>query len=293
MTWQPSNDYDPAESWKNAGDEADARSAPALRPRYRPPVGMPLQPARRWPISVAFVLHALLVLIIAAPALVAVTLPLVTEGAGGPGPAGGGGGGTRGTGGRPLVVERLQYMHPTPPLPPPVAPPAEVPPVPPVTPPIEEKKPEEPNVDIEIEQPKESMDLALTAGIGGGTGNDGTKGSGPGSGGGVGSGVGTGRGSGTGPGTGGGEGTIYPPSPEFTLIPPFPVPQKVKGRTVTVLFTIDENGVVKKIELSPGTGDGKYDRRLVEQYLNATFRPATKWDGTAVAAIFPMQVALY
>jgi len=290
MSWQSPHDSDPADSWKNTGDEVDSRSMPASRPPYRPPVGIPVQQARRWPLSLAFALHALLVLIIAAPAFVAVTLPLITQGAGGPGPAGGGGGGTRGSGGGPLVVERLQYIHPTPPPAAKITPPAEVPPV---APPVEEKNPAQPEIDIHIEQPKQSMDLALTAGIGGGTGNDGTNGSGSGSGGGVGSGVGTGRGSGTGPGTGGGEGTIYPPSPEFTLIPPFPVPQKVKGRTVTVLFTIDQHGVVTKIELSPGTGDGRYDRRLVEQYLHATFRPATKWDGTAVAAVFPMQVALY
>ena len=290
MSWQPPNDPDPADSWKDTGDEADSRLVSSSRPPYRPPIGIPAQQARRWPISVSFVLHALVVLIIAAPAFVAVTLPIVTQGAGGAGPAGGGGGGTRGSGGGRLVVERLQYVHPSPPVTPAAVPPSEVPPVPP---PVEEKKPVQPEIDIDIEQPKQSMDLALAAGIGGGTGNDGTSGSGPGSGGGVGSGVGTGRGSGTGPGTGGGEGTIYPPAPEFTLIPPFPIPQKVKGRTVTVLFTIDEHGVVKKIELSPGTGDGKYDRRLVEQYLNATFRPATRWDGTAVAAVFPMQVALY
>ncbi|MGI9078858.1 MAG: energy transducer TonB [Gemmatimonadaceae bacterium] len=290
MSWQPPNDSDPAGGWKGTGDEADSRPMAALRPPYRPPVGIPAREARRWPLSVSFAFHALIVLIVATPAFFAIALPLATEGAGGPGPAGGGGGGTRGSGGKPLLVERLQYVHPVPPPPPTVTPSAEALPVPP---PVEEKTPAQPDIDIEIQQPKQSMDLSLAAGVGGGTGNDGTNGSGSGIGGGVGSGIGTGRGSATGPGTGGGEATIYPPAPEFTLIPPFPVPQKVKGRTVTVLFTIDEHGIVKKIELSPGTGDGKYDRRLVEQYLNATFRPATRWDGSAVAAVFPMQVALY
>lgn len=290
MTLRPSNDSDPVNGWKETEHDVGSASPTSVRP-YRPPIGMPLQRPHRWPLTLSFGLHALIVLIIAVPALMVAALPLVADGAGGPGPAGGGGGGTRGSGGRPLVVERLQYFQPVPAAAPPVIPPAEVPP--PVTPPLEEQTtPPAPKIDIVIEQPKQSMDLALASGIGGGTGNDGTSGSGAGRGGGVGTGVGTGRGSGTGPGTGGGEGTIYPPTPDFTLIPPFPIPQRVKGRTVTLLFTIDERGVVRKIDLAPGTGDGKYDRRLIEQYLNATFRPASRWDGTAVAAVFPMQVTL-
>ena len=70
---------------------------------------MPLSTAGRWQGTILSVLlHALLILLLLAPALVAKrTLLDAPPGAGGEGPAGGGGGGSGGTGGSPLE-ERLQ-----------------------------------------------------------------------------------------------------------------------------------------------------------------------------------------
>jgi protein TonB len=250
-------------------------------------------------VPVALLLHALIVLALAAPAIVAARslLPEPATGAGGPGPAGGGGGGTRGTGGS-SAVERIRYVQTRPAAAEPAAPekvavPAPVPPprVEPVPDPEPEAVPQPtapadvPPVSVAPATDTGATVTSATIGTGGGTGNDGTGGSGPGSGGGVGSGVGTGRGSGNGPGTGGGSGTIYPPTPEFTLIPPMPYPRKVRGRTVTALFSVDSTGKVTRVELSPGSGDGGYDRRLRETFASFRFRPATRYDGTPVAAV--------
>jgi periplasmic protein TonB len=275
--------------------EGSAHTGPSRRP-YRPPIGVPLERPSRWSIVWSVAVHVAILLAIMAPAIgVSILVPEVV-GAGGEGPAGGGGGGRRGSGGSPdRVEERLQYIAP-PSAPAPT--PTPVPQVtPPVLPPIEpEKKKEEPvtpSLEIKIDAPKTSLDMSVTAGVGGGTGNDGSGGTGPGSGGGVGSGVGTGRGSANGPGTGGGPGTNFAPHPDFLLIPPMPVPNKVKGKKITVLFTVDERGRVQKVELANSSGDGDYDRRIKEVCSQFRFRPATRWDGTPIAyERYPMQMAL-
>lgn len=255
-----------------------------VRPPYRPPVGMPLERPPRWGAVLSVAVHALLVLLLISPALIIAAAPELTQGAGGPGPAGGGGGGTRGSGGGSTVVERLQYMQ----VVPPVETPDRVPlveevPETPVEPPVEEEKPLEPVVQLDIKAPTTKLDMALTAGIGGGTGNDGTGGTGPGTGGGVGSGVGTGRGSNVGSGTGGGEGQVYPPTPDFLTVPPMPKPRKVSGETVRLSFEVDERGNVLRFDFTP-TSDRDYNRRIREQFRDVRFRPAVRWDGVPVAA---------
>lgn len=264
----------------------DPRHDPGMRgrPRYRPPVGMPLSHSPRWTGLAAALLHGVLLLLMISPALVAVSIPDAEQGAGGPGPAGGGGGGTRGSGGGERVVERLQYIDIRPPAPlPEVVPPVEQeqPVVPP--PEVEETRPQDQVVELDIQMPTTKLDLALTAGIGGGTGNDGTSGTGPGRGGGVGSGVGTGRGSGEGPGTGGGEGEVYPPTPDFLTIPPMPKPRKVVGQVVQMKFQVDTDGSVMGFEFTP-TSDSDYNRRIREQFKEVRFRPAVRWDGQPVIA---------
>lgn len=249
------------------------------RPRYRPPIGMPLRRNPRWSAFVSALLHGLLILLLVSPALVAVSVSdEMMPGAGGPGPAGGGGGGRNGSGGGRHVVEKLQYMHVE------ETPEAPVPPVEeekPVEEPVEEEKPVEPVVELDITLPTTKLDLALTAGIGGGTGNDGSGGTGPGRGGGVGSGVGTGRGSGTGPGTGGGPGEIYPPTPDFLTIPPMPKPRKVIGQVVKLRFQVDVDGSVIAFDFTP-TSDSDYNKRIREQFKDVRFRPAVRWDGQPV-----------
>lgn len=245
---------------------------------------MPLSRPPRWTGLAAALLHGFLLLLLISPALVAVAIPEPEQGAGGPGPAGGGGGGTRGSGGGERVVEKLQYIDVRPPAPQPEVPPLEEVPPPEVTPPVEEEeKPVAEVVELDIKAPTMKLDLALTAGIGGGTGNDGTSGTGPGRGGGVGSGVGTGRGSGEGPGTGGGEGEIYPPTPDFLTMPPMPKPRGVVGEVVQLKFQVDVDGSVLAFEFTP-TSDSNYNRRIREQFKDVRFRPAVRWDGQPVVA---------
>lgn len=266
------------------------------RRKYRPPIGIPIAKQRTLGGAIVSIgLHVLVVLLLIFPFLAPETV-LEMMGAGGPGPAGGGGGGTRGTGGGRVVSERVQYVVPTPP-PPTKAPdperfqvPIEKPPEvkPPEIVPPPEVKPE----PTPIPQPTAAAtDVNLpvadaaskVAGAGGGSGNDGSGGSGPGSGGGVGSGIGTGRGSGVGAGTGGGAGTIYPPTPAELFIPPIPVPNGVKGKTITIVFDVDSTGKVIDFELTP-TRDAGYNRKLREILGATRFRPATDGTGRPVRA---------
>jgi periplasmic protein TonB len=274
--------------------------SPESRKRpYRPPIGIPIRQQRKLVGAIVSVLlHLLVVLLLVFPFFGS---DLIAEmlGAGGPGPAGGGGGGSGGTGGGRVVTERIQYVVPPRPataepdptrIQPPEVKPVEVPP---------EEKPPEP-VPIEVPPPTaasvpvpEVADLTVdlpaadvaskTAGTGGGSGNDGSAGSGSGSGGGIGSGIGTGTGSGVGAGTGGGSGKVFPPTPSELFIPPIPVPDKVKGKTITIVFDVDSTGKVIDFELTP-TRDAGYNRKLREILGATRFRPATDATGRPVRA---------
>src|SRR6476661_4243012 len=89
-------------------DAAPPGEAPE-RPRYRPPIGIPVPKQSTLASTLLSIgLHVLVILLLITP-LVLSNLPLdEVEGAGGAGPAGGGGGGRRGMGGD---VERLHYMQ--------------------------------------------------------------------------------------------------------------------------------------------------------------------------------------
>ncbi len=254
------------------------------RPRYRPPIGIPVAKQRRTgSLLLAIFLHVAIIVLLIVP----FTSPeLMSEvlGAGGFGPAGGGGGGNRGNGGQ-IKQERLQFVRVAPP------PPAPTPPVPQIKPP--EIKP--PVVPPPVPQPKpqvvpptpsQATDASdaksATSGTGGGAGTDGSAGSGPGSGGGVGSGVGTGKGTSVGAGTGGGPGTVYPPAPTELFLPPLPVPNKAKG-TIVVVFDVDSTGKVLDLQFNP-TKDGSYNRKLREALIAIRFRPAVNAQGVPVRA---------
>jgi len=255
----------------------------AQKPRrpLRPLHGIP-EPDKRGPtgVIVSSLLHALIILSLVLPPLIArqLTAP-ENQGAGGAGPAGGGGGGTRGSGGE-LRPERVRFLHFS-------APPAAAPPPPAVTtqpvitpPPPPEPKPEAPLAAPAAEQASAAPTVA-TPGTGGGTGNDGSGGSGPGSGGGVGSGVGTGRGSGTGPGTGGGGNEIFPPTVTNLAILPIPVPSRVRPYKLVAQFEVDERGNARLLAFNPSRDSG-YNRKIREMLSEVRFRPATRADGTAV-----------
>lgn len=280
------------EPWRD--EPVDA--AQVVRPRYRPPIGIPSPTGRSWRgTAISVVLHLLVVLAIVSPWAFPTVLQEI-QGGGGPGPAGGGGGGTGGTGGdRGLGVrERLHYIHvaPTPPAAtpatvPPVTPPVVPPPTPPVTPPVTpppQPTPPPPAAPTTAAQPSADPGAAApVAGTGGGTGNDGTAGSGSGSGGGVGTGIGPGRGSGTGAGTGGGPGDVYPPQATEVFIPPLPVPGKVRGTRLVAIFDVDSTGRVLAFEFTQ-TRDGGYNRKLREVLGGFRFKAGHRVDGTPVRA---------
>lgn len=262
-------------------DTADV--PPSERPRYRPPIGVPVGNQRRVrSLLISIGIHLLIIILLIVP----FTSPeLIREvlGAGGLGPAGGGGGGNRGTGGI-AKYERLQFVRIAPaPTPPPalVKPPTLKPIVPPppptkpvVNPPPQPAAPTPPSTAAATDA------KSLVTGTGGGAGTDGSAGAGPGSGGGVGSGVGTGKGTSVGPGTGGGPGTVYPPAPTELFLPPLPVPNKAKG-TVVVVFDVDSTGKVMDLQFTP-TRDGAYNRKLREALVAIRFRPAVNAQGVPV-----------
>ena len=259
-------------------------SVPPKRPRppYRAPVGLP-KGRENWRVGsiASALLHLGLLLLIIYPFATRHELIEMALGAGGPGPAGGGGGGNRGTGGQ---TEALHFVRVAPPPPAPVVEAKPIPPVKPPEPKVEAKP--EPPPELKIPQP------AVTAGTGGGTGADGTAGSGPGSGGGVGSGIGTGRGSAVGPGTGGGNQENYPPSPIEMFIPPFPVPESVKGFHLIAEYDVDEAGKVLSMKFNE-TRDRGYNRRLAEVLRAYRFRPGTRPDGTPIRMKTQVIVDLY
>ena len=246
------------------------------KPKYRPPVGMPLPRDSRTAGTIgSFLVHLLIILLLIGPwwAKNAIEQKM---GGGGPGPAGGGGGGNNGSGG--ILQERTRFVQVQRPPPPKDKQPQLV--VPPVVkpPPPEPPKPEPPKADPAPEAPK---DAAAVIGTGGGTGHDGTAGNGPGTGGGVGSGDGTGRGSSRGPGTGGGEGRTYPPTVTNLAILPIPVPSKVRPYKLTATFEVDEKGNTRLLDWNKSK-DGDYNKKIEAMLKEVRFRPAVKWDGTPV-----------
>ena len=249
--------------------------------------------------------HLLLVLVFLVPLwLTPTSAPPV--GAGGPGPAGGGGGGAAaalpGTG--VATGERLHFVSVSAPppspaitaaqavrqLPQPVPKPVKPPPKPVLEQPKESVKPVTPPQVAAIEPGASTMPtVAVGTGGAGDSGRPG--GAGPGSGGGTGSGTGTGRGSATGPGKGGGEGSIYPATPDFLVMPALPVPSGVRGKTIRLVFKLDERGKILELKFDP-TGDSGYDKELRARLLEYRFRPAHKLDGTPVPSVYVTELTL-
>ena len=256
------------------------------RPRYRPPIGIPIrEEGKTAGALISILLHVLIVaLLLAPPLLIARQIQVSNEGAGGPGPVGGGGGGTRGTGGE-NARERLRFIRvaPIPAAPQPKLEPQPVPVVPKVEPPKPKPlEPIPPTPELKPAAPATAnTDPSKVAGVGGGSGNDGTAGSGPGTGGGVGSGNGTGRGSGNGPGTGGGNAEIFPPTVVALTILPIPVPSKVRPYTLVAYFDVDTLGNATLLSFNPSK-DGGYNKRIREMLSEIRFRPAVRADGRPV-----------
>ena len=272
------------------------------RERYRPPAGVPLEHREWWGVAFSAAAHLLILALVLLPYW-GRTRFVPPPGAGGPGPAGGGGGeaGARAAAAGAADGERLHFVAVRP------APPAPVQ-AEPVQPPVEKPKPPVEQPRKPVPQPKErvapvvtrrsaavdpnaSAAPQITVAMGGAGDSGASSGKGPGSGGGTGTGTGTGRGSATGPGTGGGEGSIYPATPDFLVMPALPVPSGVRGKTIRLEFRLDDRGNIIALKFDP-TGDADYDRELRSRLLEYRFRPAHKLDGTPVPSVYVTELTL-
>lgn len=228
----------------------------------------------------SILLHALVIFLIIGPIIAHDVISRANEGAGGTTPPGGGGGGRRGSG-----AERATYVELAPPPPPAAASPAQsVPPVAPQVVPLPAVKPPEAPLPMPIEPAALTSTAPMRlpdAGVGGGTGSDGSRGSGPGRGGGIGSGEGTGIGSGNGPGTGGGAGRVYPPYVTNLALLPVPVPSRVRPYTMTAVFEVDETGHARLLHFNESR-DAEYNRKIRAMLAEVRFRPAVRADGKPV-----------
>jgi len=247
-------------------------------------------------LGVSVLAHALVILLLIG-GFGGQALPLVTmeEGIGdgiGLGPAGGGGGG-----GSDEQLVFIAAPEPEPPAPEPeletlvqpeVTPPEPVPIPEPI--PVPEIEP----VAIRIDTiPPKSMtppDPGTGSGSGSGVGSGTGSGTGPGAGGGSGGGEGGGIGSGYGPGTG--RGNLMTPSPEIMLVPPT-APGNVRGKTVVVRLSIDEQGKVTDVEIIPSTGNRKYDTELRRVAMGWRFKPARDQENRPVAVAYDVTFSFH
>ena len=242
-------------------------------------------------------LHGLaLVLVLAAPVLLANVVDVdVAQGAGGSGPTGGGGGGWRGLGwgGGARVEsgsEHLTYFRvSTAPTPErksegaePQRQPREVVPPRANTPPPSEAATRSDSAVVKDSATSDSTGSASGV-VSRGSGGYGD-GAGPGRGGGIGSGVGSGRGSGVGPGSGGGDDVVYPPAVISLPVLPLPIPPKVRPYRMVAQFEVDTLGNAKLLGFNPSR-DENYNRRIRAMLLEIRFRPAVRADGRPVKAI--------
>jgi protein TonB len=197
-----------------------------------------------------------------------------STGTGFPGPIGGGGGG-----GGPKIT----YVALSPPPAAPAAAPREHQvrfelPLP--VPQVQEITRHTPQATVDLPTDIRPIQYARTIGAGAGVG--GGRGAGTGSGGGIGSGQGTGIGSGVGPGRGG-DGVVFPPTVQYTFLPPLPRPSSVQGLTFRVHFAVNPEGRVTDVEVVPQIPDGGYRKKFIDTMLRFRFKPAHLRDGTSVA----------
>ncbi len=129
---------------------------------------------------------------------------------------------------------------------------------------------------------------------------DSVAGAGPGAGGGAGGGTGGGVGPGTGPGTGPGSGTGAgeggagkPARPRFQVIPPSDAPKNLRGKDIRIVFSIDAQGRVERVEFDPAITDAGYARRLREAMLENRFYPALGPDGHPIPSSWDYTVTIF
>ncbi|HET7320984.1 MAG TPA: energy transducer TonB, partial [Longimicrobiaceae bacterium] len=62
----------------------------------------------------------------------------------------------------------------------------------------------------------------------------------------------------------------------------------VRGRSVTLLVTVDASGKVRRVEVETSTGDRGFDAKLRRTAMEWRFHPARNADGKAVEATVPI-----
>jgi hypothetical protein len=84
---------------------------------------------------------------------------------------------------------------------------------------------------------------------------------------------------------------LQPPVPRGMIIPPDN--DRLRGTEVQVWVFVDETGrvVADSTRLDPSTRDGDFNRRLIREASEWTFRPAEQ-DGEAVASWFPYRIRM-
>jgi hypothetical protein len=74
-------------------------------------------------------------------------------------------------------------------------------------------------------------------------------------------------------------------------MPALPVPSKVRGRTIRLVFELDARGSITSLKFD-STGDSGYDKELRARLMEYRFRPAHKADGTPVPSVYVTELTL-
>jgi protein TonB len=223
-------------------------------------------------VAFALILHALVILAILWPA----THFLTINDPGNPFLAPGGGGGGGGGGGESVAYISLPAFTPPPPA-------AEVVEVPPVETPEVPVVPEPAPVQDTVRADTQVVAMTLGAAPGTGTGSTGT-------GSGVGPGTGGGTGSGTGPGSGpgGGGGVSLARNPYWTqaIMPPENPPRELRGKTISIRFSIKADGRVERVEFNPEIENRGFANKFRDRLLQYVFSPARSATGEPIAVLY-------
>jgi hypothetical protein len=246
---------------------ADDAPTGGRRP-YRPPVGIPEGPERRWRGLVASIaIHAGIIALLLIPP-VAALIVMDPRTAGFLGLRRGGGGGN-------AAPEQLHFMgaaplapattkaKPAPPVPPPRVPPPQVPPPTPTPAPS---------------APATKDSAAPSTNTGGAAG---TGGAGPGTGGGIGAGTGPGVGNGKDPGSGGDGAAKIKATAKLVTAYSVDPPKRPRPFHLVAVFEVAANGVARLLSVNKAD-DGDFNKRMRDHLLETEFRPATLANGTPV-----------
>ena len=107
-----------------------------------------------------------------------------------------------------------------------------------------------------------------------------------------GGGTGTGAGGGPGRGGGGGGGTGREPEWSYGNFPMDRPPKELRGVTLQVIFHVQADGRVSRVDTDPEIKDREYARRFTERAMTYRFKPARNADNVAVPGLYRMTFTL-